>query len=44
MAASVFRAFLDTIPRSSIRRQIGHLPESDWKGVQLSLKIALATL
>lgn len=38
---SVFRAFLVTLPKTSVS-VIGHLSESDWQEVQARLKLAIA--
>lgn len=38
---SAFRAFLVTIPATSVR-VIGHLSELDWQGVQARLKLAIS--
>jgi mRNA-degrading endonuclease toxin of MazEF toxin-antitoxin module len=40
--ASVFRSFIVTLPSSAHLLHIGHLSKRDWKGVNASLKVALA--
>jgi mRNA interferase MazF len=40
---SAFRCFLWTVPRQLIHDEIGNLAESDWKEIQLRLKVAIAT-
>jgi mRNA interferase MazF len=41
---SAFRAFIATLPRSSVPAPIGRLSETDWRAVRACVKLALAPL
>jgi mRNA interferase MazF len=39
---SAFRAFLATVPRSTITARVGRLEKSDWQAVRERIRVALA--